>query len=90
MNPEILTFLVRGRKIGMPDRSERRLCPHPPMKLSEVEQLLAGILGTKHRFPRECHGQKQGQAVHEGEVIERKRPSKYSDGGDLDGWRVLV
>ena len=31
MNPEILTFLVRGGKISMPDHIKRGLWPHLPM-----------------------------------------------------------
>jgi hypothetical protein len=66
MNPEILTFLVRGRKISMPDRSERGLSPDPPIPLPEVEHHLAGILGHERRFPHGWHDHKQGQAIHEG------------------------
>ena len=89
MNPEILTFLVRGRKISMPDRTERGLSPHPPIKLPEVEQHLAGISGHQRRFPREWHDCKQGPAIHEGGVIERKGRSKYIYRRELDGWRVI-
>lgn len=78
MNPEILTFLVRGKKISMPDRTERGLSPHPPIKLPEVDPHLAGTLGHERRFPHEWRG-----------VIESKGRSKYIDRGGLDGWRVI-
>lgn len=77
MDPEILTVLVRGGHINMPDRIEQGFWPHPPIKLSLVEHHLAGILRTERWFPHEWHPHKEGQAVHEGGVIERKDPSKY-------------
>jgi hypothetical protein len=89
MNPEILTFLVRSRKISMSVRNERGLWQHPPIRLSKIEHHLAGTLGTERRFPHDCHGHKQGQAVPEGGVIDRKEPSKRIYRGDLDGWRVI-
>ena len=76
MNPEILTFLVRGGKIRMPDRIESGLWPHPPLK-SEVEHHLCGILRPQRWFPHEWHPHKEVLAVYEAGVIERRGPSKY-------------
>jgi hypothetical protein len=89
MNPEILTFLVHGAKISMPDRIEPGLWPHPPITLSEVEQHLAGMSGHQRRFPHEWQDHKQSPAVYEGGMIERKGRSKYIYRRDLDGWRVI-
>jgi hypothetical protein len=69
MNSEILTFLVRGRKISMPDCIEGGLWPHPTIKLSELEHHLAGIIGTERRFLHGWHPHQQRQAVYEGGVI---------------------
>ena len=89
MNPEILTFLLHGGKISMPDRFEPGFWPHPPIKLSEVDQHLAGTSGHERRFPPEWQDHKRGPAVYEAGVIERKGRSEYIYRGDLDGWRVI-
>jgi hypothetical protein len=52
---ETLTFLLRGGHLSVPDRIERGLWPHPPMKLSDVANHLAGILQEEEWFPRKWH-----------------------------------
>lgn len=63
--------------MGMADRIERGLWPHPPMKLSEVANHLAMILSEEHWFPHKWHPHLQGHPVHEGGVIERKSSTNY-------------
>jgi len=68
---------LRGGHISIPDRIERGLWPHPPMKLPDVVTHLAGILMDEHWFPCEWHPHLQGQPVYAGGVIESKGPEKY-------------
>ena len=82
MNPEILTFLPHSGKVSMPDRIEPDLWPQTPIKLSEVEQHLAGISGHERRFPHEWRGVKESKGLS-------KYRSKYIDRVDLDGCRVI-
>ena len=77
MDSETLTSLLRGGHISMPDRVNRGLWPHPPMKLSDLLNHLATILRRKRWFPREWHPHLAGQPVYEGGVIERKAPAIY-------------
>lgn len=77
MDFETLTFLLRGGHISMPDRIERGLWPHPPIKFSEIASHLASILQGDRWFPCEWHPHIQGQPVHDGGVIERKDPARY-------------
>ena len=77
MDFETLTFLLRGGHMSMPDRIERGLWPHPPMKFCEVASRLASILRKNRWFPCEWHPNMQDQRVREGGVIERKDPARY-------------
>lgn len=72
MDSETLTFLLRGGRISMPERIERGLWPHPPLKYSDVVRHLAHVLKSERWFPREWHPAVPGEAVWEGGVIERK------------------
>lgn len=77
MDSETLTFLLRGGHLNMPERIERDLWPHPPLKFSDVVSHLAGILESERWFPSEWKPATQGEHVWEGGVIERQSPSKY-------------
>ena len=72
MNSETLTFLLRGGRLNMPERIERSLWPHPPLKYSDVVRHLAQILKSEKWFPREWKPAVPGEPVWEGGVVERK------------------
>ena len=61
----------------MPERIERGLWPHPPLKLSDVVRHLARVLESERWFPREWRPASPGEPVWEGGVIERQSPSRY-------------
>jgi hypothetical protein len=73
MDSESLTLLLRGQHINMPDRLERGLWPHPPLRFSDLVQHLAEILRRGTPFPRFWLAHKKGQVVVEGGVIEKHR-----------------
>jgi hypothetical protein len=56
----------------MPERIERGLWPHPPLKFSVVIRHLAQVLKSGKWFPREWEPAVPGESVWEGGVIERK------------------
>ena len=77
MDSETLTSLLRGGHLNVPERINRGLWPHPPLKLSEVVAHLAKVLESERWFPREWKPAIPGEAVWEGGVIERQSPSRY-------------
>src|SRR5437764_1641043 len=77
MDSETLTFLLRGEHLDMPDRIERGLSPHPPLKFSDIVRHLATVLESEQWFPREWKPAVSGESVWEGGVIERQSQSKY-------------
>jgi hypothetical protein len=77
MDSKTLTFLLRGGHLNMPERVERGMWPHPPLKLSDVVRRLASVLESERWFPREWKPAVPGEPVWEGGVIERQSASKY-------------
>jgi hypothetical protein len=77
MDSETLTFLLRGGHLNMPERIERGLWPHPPLKFSDVVRHLAQIIKSEKWFPREWKPAVPGESVWEGGVIERKSQWLY-------------
>jgi hypothetical protein len=77
MDSDTLTFLLRGGHLSMPERHERGLWLHPPLKFADVLRHLATILESERWFPREWRAAISGQIVPEGGVIERQTPTRY-------------
>ena len=77
MDADTLTFLLRGGHLSMPERIERGLWPHPPLRFSEVASHLTRILQSEKWFSREWHPYVEGGPVYEGGIIERKNNTKY-------------
>src|SRR5438105_1843699 len=77
MDSETLTFLLRGGHLNMPERIERGLWPHPPLKLSDVVRHLAQVLKSENCFPREWKPAVACKSIWEGGVIERKARCIY-------------
>ena len=61
----------------MPERIERGLWPHPPLKFPDIVRHLANVLESEKWFPREWKPAVPGEAVWEGGVIERQSSSRY-------------
>ena len=64
----------------MPERIERGLWPHPPLKFSAVVGHLAQVLKSEKWFPREWKPAVPGESIWEGGVIERKLSGYISIG----------
>ncbi len=77
MDAETLAFLLRGGHLSLPERTERGLWPHPPLRLAVLEQALAKIIEAGRWFPRPWEPAAPGQPVWEGGVIEHAGPGKY-------------
>jgi hypothetical protein len=77
MDPETLTFLLRGEHINMPDRIGRGAWPHPPLHFEEVLTHLAGLLEECEWFPREWHEHREGEPVNERGTIQRVGSTRY-------------
>jgi hypothetical protein len=77
MDPETLTYLLRGGHISMPDRIERGLWPHPPLRFSEVLAHLTILIEQNQWFPTEWSPHREGQPVNEGSTIERQAADRY-------------
>ncbi len=75
MPPEFLARLLKGEHIGMPERFELGLWPHPPISLEFVTQSLTRLLQECRWFPREpapANG-----VVGEGATIEHVPTGKF-------------
>lgn len=77
MDEEILTILLRGGHINMPERIARGAWPHPPLTLAEVLSHLTKLIQQCKWFPREYEPHHKGQPVHEGGTIERQESDRY-------------
>ncbi len=77
MDEETLTTLLRGGHINMPERIERGLWPHPPLRFSEILSHLTRLLRQHRWFPREWQPHCEGEPVNEGGTIERQGLDRY-------------
>lgn len=51
MDPDTMSYLLRGGHISMPERIRRGLWPHPPIKINEVVTHLEEIIKKEKWFP---------------------------------------
>jgi hypothetical protein len=77
MDPETLTFLLRGGHLNLSERSASGLWPHPPLNLSHVVVHLAAVIESEQWFPRPWQPAIPGEPVWEGGVIEHVSRTKY-------------
>lgn len=77
MDEETLTTLLRGGHINMPERVERGLWPHAPLRFSEVLAHLTRLLHHHKWFPHEWQPHREGEPVNEGGMIERQEFDRY-------------
>jgi len=70
MDANTLTFLLRGGHMNMPDRIERGLWPHPPLKFEDVVRHLTRVLESEQWFPCEWKPARPGKLVRDGGIIE--------------------
>jgi hypothetical protein len=78
MDADMLTILLRGGHVNMPDRIARGLWPHPPLTLDAVTDFLTAILESGERwFPLQWEPTRPGESINEGGVIERQAADRY-------------
>jgi hypothetical protein len=77
MDEEMLTRLLRGEHINMPERIARGMWPHPPLSFSEVLDHLIRLLNQHNWFPREWKPHRGGESVREGGTVERQGLDRY-------------
>src|SRR6266446_4091043 len=77
MDSKMLTSLLRGGHLDVPERIKRGLWSHPETELSAVVGHLAKALQSEKWFSREWKPAVFGELVWEGGVIERQSPSRY-------------
>jgi len=77
MEPQTLTFLLRGRHISMPDRVKRSDWPHSALPFADVVKHLVVILERDRHFPFEWEPPVKGKPVNETGTIERRDANTY-------------
>ncbi len=77
MPPDVLTMLLRGGHLNVPERKARGLWPAEPLAYSEVLDHLAGVLEREEWFPHPLPDHKPGDFVFEGIILRRLSPSRY-------------
>ena len=77
MDPATLTYLLSGGHLGMKERMDRGLWPHPPLKYDDVLTHLAAMLEASEWFPYPREPHIPGNAVDEWIVVERRSSRDY-------------
>ncbi|NQU25827.1 MAG: hypothetical protein HQ567_31450 [Candidatus Nealsonbacteria bacterium] len=77
MDHELLTRLLKGEHVNMPERIALGAWPHSPLEFQDLVGHLAEILRSEKWFPREWKVHEEGSTVNEGMVIERSPIGKY-------------
>jgi hypothetical protein len=77
MDDLTLTALLRGEHFSIPERLDRGVWPHPPLKFGELVQHLAEILRTVHWFPHEWRAPTPGDSVSEWPIVEKRGPGNF-------------
>ncbi|HEV7926524.1 MAG TPA: hypothetical protein VGR14_14275 [Verrucomicrobiae bacterium] len=77
MPPEILTFLLRGGHLNVPDRKAKGLWPNERLRYTEVVDHLVGVIQSEEWFPKVMPPHKEGDLVYEGTVIQRISPCRF-------------
>jgi hypothetical protein len=73
----MLTFLLRGGHMNMPDRIARGLWPHPPLKYRDLLEHLSAILEREDWFPYEWKAPVEGEYINERISVERQGPKSF-------------
>lgn len=77
MDRDTLVFLLSGGHLDMAGRIKRGLWPHPPLKLTEVIEVLADCINHAEWFPGPSQPAEVGGLVHEGGTVQRINPSHF-------------
>jgi hypothetical protein len=74
---DTFVFLVSGGHLDMPERLRRGLWPHPPLKLTEVVEIVADCISRSEWFPCSWQPAEEGKPVHEGGTIQQIDPRHF-------------
>jgi hypothetical protein len=77
MEPSDLTALLGGHHFSMPDRIERGMWPHPPLRIGHLIKHLAALLSSRAWFPKAFRRAVPGEMVPDVAVVECRGPSEY-------------
>src|SRR4030067_3677293 len=78
MDPDTMTYLLRGGHIDMPERIRSGLWPHPPIKVKEVLNHLVGVIQKDSWFPETIEEMGLDTPDVEGQMtIENKGNNKF-------------
>ena len=77
MDRDTLVFLLSGGHLDMPERINRGLWPHPPLKLTEVIEVLAECISDGDRFPHPSQPADAEGPVQEGGTVQRINPCHF-------------
>lgn len=77
MNTETLLTLLKGDHINMDVRIEKKIWPHPPLKMSELVKVIVDYLKFNKTFPYEWIEKKNGDLIDDVSVIERMDSSHF-------------
>jgi len=61
MNNEMVLFLLKGGHLDMNERIEKKIWPHPPLKLSTLIKIITEYLKSHPVFPYEWIERKNGE-----------------------------
>lgn len=77
MDADSLTQILAGRHFNMPERIDRGIWPHPPLRFSDLVKHLAGVLTTREWFPEMFTPARSGDIVPDVVAVERRNSREY-------------
>ncbi len=77
MDEESLTEILSGRHFSVPERIERGLWPHAPLRLKDVIAHLSALIQTRPWFPKAFRPARSGELVADVTAIEHQKNGEY-------------
>ena len=77
MDYEVIIYLLKGRHIGIQERTEMGIWPHPPLRFSELVSQLAGYLQNEKWFPEQWVERYDGELIDNKVSIEKISDKEY-------------
>lgn len=77
MDNETLLFLLKGGHMDMPTRIEKRLWPHPPLRIKQCVSVIMSALNNTSCFPSCWVERKNGELIDDFSCIEKTTDNKF-------------
>ena len=77
MDSEVIIHLLKGKHIGIQEREEMGIWPHPPLLFGDLVDELVQYLETHKWFPHEWVERKDGEIIDNVIVIEKTDDRKF-------------